>query len=240
MAMASQKFDPKIFINDVQGLCGILDPLTLLLADNFAVNIGDQSKLNQCLKHTRKLVNGLPREAIWLIFFWIFTTYVYFHEMKHIKPVQARIKRSHAKKKARYLKEIKEAIELVKALNPDPSKFDEGYLLNLAEEKAAEKKFAPQTRDEKLTHLIELVESSDVEIGKSILKKKNPKGYNAVNIFIYAVHKTVKNPGLTDNEIYERLASLLAIMTGEAYSRQRVQGFFRRKPKTPEIPTSAK
>ena len=227
--MDLQKFNPKIFINNVQRLCGSLSPTRLQLVQNFALNIGDQSKLNQCFKHANILTKGLPQEEIWLIFSVIFAVHRNYRAEKDLKPIMAHEKRRLAKEKDRHLKTINKAIVTLKSLNPDPSRFDAGYLLNLAKEKVAEMGLTPALA-------FPLIEPKEpVDLRKPFLKKKKPKGYEIVNILIYGVHDMVKRHGstLTDNAICNRLASLLTILTGNKYSRENVLGILRRKPKTP-------
>ena len=236
--MEPQDFNPNKFISEVEKLYGNLEPNKLQSVENFARNIGDQIKLDRCIRNFRILASGLPQDEAWVIFILLLAVHYQFQAEKFTKPIQARIKRSHAKKKAQHLKKIKEAIELVKSLNPDHSKFNEEYLLNLAKEKVAEMTFALPTPDDvtlEIIHFIDLMEDLNVELGKPFLNKKNPKGHDIVNLFIYGVHETLKfhKSTLTDSTICSRLASLLTIVTKKPYSRENVTLILHRVPKIP-------
>jgi len=229
--MDSQKFDPEIFINDVQRLCGNLDQESLQLVKGFAINIGDQSKLNQCLKHTRMITNGLSQDVIWFILLWIFTVCVHIRVEKRFKSLHDKMYRSIAKAQDSHLEKLNKAIELLAEEGPDPSKFDKGYMLNLAKRNTARRIF--NTKFDILVR--DLIEANERTLGISIPKKKNPKGLISINLFIYSVHHTVRRFGSTmkDNAICNRLASLLTILTGKKYTRQNVYGILNKKTKIP-------
>ena len=106
--MDSQKFDPRIFIKDILRLYGNLARTPLLIVCDFAVTVGDQSKLNQYLKHLKILANGLPPDAAWIIFSLIATVQFQLQAQKEIKPFQIRTKRILEKKKYRFLKKRKD------------------------------------------------------------------------------------------------------------------------------------
>jgi hypothetical protein len=239
--MESQKFDPKIFVNGIQGLYSNLNPSMLQLIEEFARNIGDQSTLNKCLRDFKTLANSLPQNEVLLIIHRAFGMYCHFRS----KPIiNANIKCSFRKKRDSDLKKINKAIELIKTLlDPDPSMFNEGYLLNLANEKVAKKQFPGGLADSDTIALIALMEQLGVESGKlAFIKKKTPKRHDVVNLFIYSVYCTLKyhKPKKTDNAICSSLASLLTILTGKKHTRQNVYGILNRMPKPREIPTSAK
>ena len=139
--MDSQKFNPKEFVDEVQSLCGILDSEMLQFIEGFACSIGDQSKLNQCIKHAKILVNGLPSDVIQYLFRWIFTVYAYIRAEKHFKPFRDKTYRSITKAQYSHLKKLNRAIELLAEEKPDPSKFDKGYMLNLAKRNTAKRIF---------------------------------------------------------------------------------------------------
>lgn len=266
--MGLQKFDPKLFSKEVERLSGNSDPGRFQIVYDFAVDIGDQSKLNQCLKHSKRLAGGLTPVVFRIIIILIITAYDdYRVEKKYIKPLQAKIKKGHANEKKSLLKHISKSIQTLKALDPDPSKFDEKYLSNLAKKTVAEiKVFSPQNkrnnatgmrvasnlieedlarqREEEFAHRVEGAALAGVSVlsGRPLPKKRNPKGLEGVRLLIHDVHALLKRSGstLSDSTICSHLASLLSILTGTKYSRQNVQNILSRKPEISGIPTPAK
>lgn len=108
--MDSQKIDPKEFINDVQRLCGNLSPARLKYVQDFALKIGDQNKLNKCLKHAKILTNGLPQDEVWPIFNLVIVVHHHFPAEKYIKPIEAHAKRSLQKEKGLCLKRLDHSV----------------------------------------------------------------------------------------------------------------------------------
>lgn len=265
--MDLQRFDPKIFLNEVEKLSGNLDPRRFQTVHDFAVDIGDQNKLNQCLKHAKRLAGGLSPVVFRIIIILIIMAYDDFRsETKYIKPLQAQRKINLGKKKRSYLEKINKSIKTLNALDPDPSRFDEEYLLNLAKKNVAEiKVFPPRNKrnnatgmrvapnlieedcvrriEEQFVRRIEAAELAGVSVvsGRPLPKKRNSKGLEGVKLLIYDVHAVLKSNGstLTDSAICIRLASLLTILTGKKYSRQNVQNILSRKPEISGIPTPA-
>ncbi len=224
--MDSQNFNPKEFVDEVQDLCGYLDS-ELQIVQQFARYIGNQKELNQCIKHVKCLTNGLSRENIKYVFSWVFVLPLFICYEKDIKSRRDKKYLRLKKEQLNHYEKLKKAIELIKAENPDPSKFDEGYLLDLAQRYRRMYKVPPLS--ERPIRMVSRSFAKAAErfpgdpIMTSISEKKNPKGCYSINNFIYDVHKTVKETGLKDNAICVRLASLLTILTGKKYSRQNVQ-----------------
>ncbi len=206
----------------------------------FARTVGEE-KLRQCLKHAKYLAGSCP-EKYALILRALFNHIEMVNPLlkgeKYRKglyePLRKREERRLAKEKKDYLVEIRKAINTLKTLDPDLSKFDEAYLWELAQEK----EFEPSQT------LYQLRQMSEYGmIAAQPYKRENPKGDESIRLFIYAIYDLLNRnkSKLTDNAICFRLASLLTITMGKEYSRQAVQGILsRRPPPPPEILTSEK
>lgn len=228
--MDSQNFNPKEFVDEVQTLCDI----ARLEAGIFADDIGDKNKLNQCLEHIKYLTTGLTREDTERVFAFTFLLRHLIYREKNVKDLLNPNKSHHSlkEKKFAYYNKIIKAINLIKNLNPDPSKFDENYLLNLAMQTSIDKPTLTKNLYD-ATYIGDFLKMIKYDhIMTSILnKKKNPKGSDIINTFIITTYKIVKNPKLTENAFCARLAPLLIILTEKKYRRQDIQGILYRYKK---------
>lgn len=204
----------------------------------FAIKVGSQSDLNQYLKDAKYLAAGLPPETFMLILLKIIGAYIFYpteEEQKDQHRGEESYRRNLRKAKTKIFKEYSEAIKMVSSLNPDPSRFDEAYLLKRAKENtngAYVELSEPIRKKEKIIRSI-LSNTADAPI---------KKGFISVRLFIHDTYVLIRKDQstLTDNKICNRLALLLTRLTGKKYIRQNVQNILARQLRTPRIPVSAK
>lgn len=224
--MSSQNFNPHKFVDKVKDFCGYSKP-RLETVREFAVFIGDEVKLNRCLNYIKDLTEGLPQEKRNSVFSWIIALPHLLEEEQKIKADRDKKYLRLKKKTAHHFEKFKKAIELIKTLEPEQSKFDESYLLNLAKKRSTLWKVRSTFPSPKMLQakegcfLAEQIASTDHEKG-------NPKGSYIISNFIFDVYKKVEKYGMKKSKICTYLGKLLRIVTGKEYSRENVQGILSR------------